>query len=88
MLAAETGAFGFAPFFAAKAPEVETARIARPTRIVFFMLKLPGWKKTRPAVKHNPVIARVFHPPAQAAVHNISDLAQKSGLARPSIHRA
>jgi hypothetical protein len=30
--AAAAGAFGFVVFLAAKAPEVETAKIARPTR--------------------------------------------------------
>src|SRR5829696_5909610 len=53
--AAVAGAFGFVVFLAAKAPEVETARIARPTRIVFFfMLSSPlTWKKdAAPAVEH------------------------------------
>jgi hypothetical protein len=34
------GAFGFALFFA-KAPDVETAKIARLTTNIFFMLNLP-----------------------------------------------
>ena len=38
--AAAAGAFGFALFFA-KAPDVETAKIARLTINIFFMLKLP-----------------------------------------------
>ena len=38
--AAAAGAFGFALFFA-KAPDVETAKIARLTTNIFFMLKLP-----------------------------------------------
>jgi len=37
VVVAVAGAFGFVVFLAANAPEVETARIARPTRIVFFM---------------------------------------------------
>jgi hypothetical protein len=37
-------AFGFVAFLA-KAPEVETARIAKPTRIIFFMLGSVVWKK-------------------------------------------
>jgi hypothetical protein len=36
-IVAAAGAFGFAAFLA-KAPEVETAKIARPTRRTFFML--------------------------------------------------
>src|SRR4029079_11033843 len=36
VVTAAAGAFGFAAFLA-KAPEVETARIARPTRMIFFM---------------------------------------------------
>jgi hypothetical protein len=47
--AAAAGAFGF-PFLA-NAPEVETARIARLTSSIFFMLTLPG-KKDAPAVEH------------------------------------
>jgi len=43
---AAAGAFGFAVFFA-KAPDVETAKIARLTTNIFFMLKLPRWKKMR-----------------------------------------
>jgi hypothetical protein len=51
--AAAAGAFGFVVFLAAKAPEVETAKIARPTRIIFFMLSSPlTWKKDAPAVEH------------------------------------
>ncbi len=38
VLAAAAGAFGFAACFLAKTGEVETARIARPTRMIFFML--------------------------------------------------
>jgi hypothetical protein len=39
---------------AAKAPEVETAMIARPIRISFFMLSSPLiWKKDAPAVEHS-----------------------------------
>jgi hypothetical protein len=38
--AAAAGTFGFVVFLAAKAPEVETAKIARPTTIIFFMLTL------------------------------------------------
>jgi hypothetical protein len=41
VVAAAAGAFGFVVFLAAKAPEVETAEIARPTRIIFFMLSSP-----------------------------------------------
>jgi hypothetical protein len=41
VVAAAAGAFGFVVFLAAKAPEVETAKIARPTRIIFFMLSSP-----------------------------------------------
>ena len=37
---AAAGALGFDAFLA-KAPEVETARIARPTSIAFFMLSSP-----------------------------------------------
>src|ERR1700741_1768636 len=37
VVAAVAGAFGFDAFLA-KAPEVETARIARPTRTIFIML--------------------------------------------------
>jgi hypothetical protein len=40
VLAAAAGALGFAAFFAAKAPDVETAKIARLTIKTFFMLKL------------------------------------------------
>lgn len=40
-VAAAGGGADFAPFFAAKAPDVETARTARPTRSIFFILKLP-----------------------------------------------
>ena len=51
--AAVAGAFGFVVFLAAKAPEVETARIARPTGIIFFMISSPfTWKKDAPAVQH------------------------------------
>jgi len=39
-VAAAAGAFGFVLFFA-KAPDVETAKIARLTTMIFFMLKLP-----------------------------------------------
>jgi len=47
--AAAAGAFGFAVFLAAKAPEVDTARIARPTKIAFFILSSPSiWKRTAP----------------------------------------
>jgi hypothetical protein len=47
VVVAAAGAFGFVAFLA-KAPEVETARIARPTRIIFFMLSSPlTWKKGR-----------------------------------------
>jgi hypothetical protein len=57
--AAAAGAFGFVVFLAAKAPEVETAKIARPTRIIFFMLKLSlTWKKDASAVEHKARIAR------------------------------
>jgi hypothetical protein len=35
--AAAAGAFGFAACFLAKTGEVETARIARPTTMIFFM---------------------------------------------------
>jgi hypothetical protein len=35
-------AFGFVAFLA-KAPEVETARIAKPTRTIFFMLGSLDW---------------------------------------------
>ena len=38
VLVEAAGALGFAACFLAKAAEVETARIARPTRIIFFML--------------------------------------------------
>jgi hypothetical protein len=38
VLVAAAGAFGFIACFLAKAAEVETARIARPTRMIFFML--------------------------------------------------
>jgi hypothetical protein len=39
LVAAAAGAFGFfAWWLLAKAAEVETARIARPTRMIFFML--------------------------------------------------
>ena len=52
--AAAAGAFGFAVYLAAKAPEVETAMIARPIRISFFMLSSPLiWKKDAPAVEHS-----------------------------------
>jgi hypothetical protein len=45
--AAAAAAFGFiACFFAAKAPEVETARIAKPIRIFFFMRRSLGIVKT------------------------------------------
>jgi hypothetical protein len=58
VVAAAAGAFGFAIFLAAKAPEVETAKIARPTRIIFFMLSSPlAWKKDAPAVEHKARIA-------------------------------
>jgi hypothetical protein len=54
VVAAAAGAFGFAVFLAAKAPEVETAMIARPIRISFFMLSSPLiWKKDAPAVEHS-----------------------------------
>jgi hypothetical protein len=52
--AAAAGAFGLAVFLAAKAPEVETAKIARPTRIIFFMFSSPLiWKQDAPAVEHS-----------------------------------
>jgi hypothetical protein len=38
VLVAAAGAFGFIAWLLAKAAEVETARIARPTRMIFFML--------------------------------------------------
>jgi hypothetical protein len=38
VLVAAAGAFGFFAWLLAKAAEVETARIARPTRMIFFML--------------------------------------------------
>jgi hypothetical protein len=41
VVVAAAGAFGFVVFLAANAPEVETARIARPTRTVFFVLSSP-----------------------------------------------
>jgi hypothetical protein len=48
-VAAAATSFGFAlPL--AKAPEVETARIAKPTTIIFFMFQLPG--KRRTAIQH------------------------------------
>jgi len=54
VVAAAAGAFGFAVFLAAKAPEVETAMIARPIRISFFMLSSPLiWKKDAPAIEHS-----------------------------------
>ena len=37
-------AFGFVVFLA-KAPEVEIARMAKPTRTIFFMLGSLEWKK-------------------------------------------
>jgi hypothetical protein len=40
---AAAGAFGFA-LFLAKAPDVETAKIARLTTNIFFILKLPDGK--------------------------------------------
>jgi hypothetical protein len=46
VVAAAAVAFGFVVFFA-KAPEVETARIARPTRTSFFMLGSRDWKNGR-----------------------------------------
>jgi hypothetical protein len=57
VLAAAVG-LGFAPLFAAKAPEVETARIARPTTIIFVILSsLVG--KTR---AFNSAVAKGFQP--------------------------
>jgi hypothetical protein len=56
---AAAGAFGFA-LFLAKAPDVETAKIARLTTNIFFILKLPDGKDC--AVEHNPSTARVFQP--------------------------
>jgi hypothetical protein len=41
VVAAAAAAFGLAIFLAAKAPDVETARIARPTRMLF-IVQLPG----------------------------------------------
>jgi type IV secretory pathway TrbD component len=38
VLVAAAVAFGFFMWLLAKAAEVETARIARPTRMIFFML--------------------------------------------------
>jgi hypothetical protein len=38
VLVAAAGAFGFFRWLLAKAAEVETAKIARPTRMIFFML--------------------------------------------------
>jgi hypothetical protein len=38
VLVAAAGAFGFTARLLAKAAEVETARIATPTRMIFFML--------------------------------------------------
>jgi hypothetical protein len=38
VLVAAAGAFGFIARLLAKAAEVETARIATPTRMIFFML--------------------------------------------------
>jgi len=65
--AAAAGAFGFDAFLA-NAPEVDTARIARPTRIAFFILSSPSiWKRTAPggystlpALRHNPHLGRKF----------------------------
>jgi hypothetical protein len=54
---AAAGAFGFA-LFLAKAPDVETAKIARLTTNIFFILKLPDGKDC--AVEDNPCTARVF----------------------------
>jgi hypothetical protein len=54
---AAAGAFGFA-LFLAKAPDVETAKIARLTTNIFFILKLPDGKDC--AVEDNPSTARVF----------------------------
>src|SRR5262245_27679178 len=45
---AAAGVFGFDDCFA-KAPDVETARIAKPTRIAFFIISPPlAWKRTAP----------------------------------------
>jgi hypothetical protein len=46
VVAAAAVAFGFVAFLA-KAPEVETARIARQTRTIFFMLSSLDWKNGR-----------------------------------------
>ena len=56
---AAAGACGFA-LFLAKTPDVETAKIARLTTNIFFMLKLPDGKDC--AVEHNLSTARVFQP--------------------------
>ena len=52
MLAAAAGAAGFFALPLAKAPEVETAKIARPTIIIFFMLN--SLKKRRTIINHRP----------------------------------
>ena len=53
--AAAAGAFGFVVFLAAKAPDVETAKIARPTRVIFFMLSSPfsleKWTRQQSSIK-------------------------------------
>jgi len=51
VVAAAAVAFGFVAFLA-KAPEVETARIARPTRIIFFMLCSLDLEKNASGVEH------------------------------------
>jgi len=51
VVVAAAGAFGFVAFLA-KAPEVETARIARPIRIIFFMLSSLDLEKDAPTVEH------------------------------------
>jgi hypothetical protein len=55
------GAFGFDAFLA-RAPEVETARIARPTRIAFFILSSPFDEGVAalPALRDNPLWERKF----------------------------
>jgi hypothetical protein len=66
---AAAGAFGFS-LFLAKAPDVETAKIARLTINIFFMLQAPMVEKMICAVEHNSSTARVFQPGVFAAPYD------------------
>ena len=77
---AAAGAFGFDAFLA-KAPEVETARIARPTKIAFFILSSPStWSGRRSRRQFTPTWpARRDNPPG-----NESSVTEKARQREPA----